>query len=437
MASHDLELIFLQFWGASPDDAAETRAPNATRLARGRARTIDCVGCGAVLPALIAGCCTLAAAAPPPSAAEAHAFAVSLAHAGPRPAGSAAERRAHQRVAARFRAAGLRVGYRALHRARQGHLARRDRHPRRARALPGHRDGARRQRPARARRRRQRLGRRHDRRPRARRSPTAPAPACDIVARGDRLRGAALHRAARPPRRRGARPAPARTHSLRDVRLALSLDEVGRGTRFELRSPGRKRRAPPSSNRSSTRRGAPNVDVTWLRDSATGNSDHRELALAGAPAAKLGVPDEPCPPHRVRHARPPAARRVRPRAARRVAAAARGQLTAEHPLGQPLGQRDRAQVRVRARDRRHDRGVGDRQALDSRGRGRRRRPPRRSRTCPPDGRSRGRPRARGARRRRSAPGAPRAPRTHGSPRTPPAAAAPRRPRRGRRRRARR
>jgi hypothetical protein len=35
------------------------------------------------------------------------------------------------------------------------------------------------------------------------------------------------------------------------------------------------------------------VDVRWLRDSATGNSDHRELALAGAPATKLGVPDEP------------------------------------------------------------------------------------------------------------------------------------------------
>ena len=35
------------------------------------------------------------------------------------------------------------------------------------------------------------------------------------------------------------------------------------------------------------------MKVGWLRDSATGNSDHRELALAGAPATKLGVPDEP------------------------------------------------------------------------------------------------------------------------------------------------
>ena len=54
-------------------------------------------------------CCALAASAP--SGAEAYNFAVSLARQGPRPAASAAERRAHQRVAARFRAVGLRVGY--------------------------------------------------------------------------------------------------------------------------------------------------------------------------------------------------------------------------------------------------------------------------------------------------------------------------------------
>ena len=55
-------------------------------------------------------CCAFAAATSP-SAAEAHTFAVSLARRGPRPAASAAERAAHQRVAARFRAVGLRVGY--------------------------------------------------------------------------------------------------------------------------------------------------------------------------------------------------------------------------------------------------------------------------------------------------------------------------------------
>ena len=73
---------------------------------------IMCGGSGyprAVFAAFLA-CCALTAAAAP-SAAEAYNFAVSLARQGPRPAASAAERAAHQRVAARFRAVGLRVGY--------------------------------------------------------------------------------------------------------------------------------------------------------------------------------------------------------------------------------------------------------------------------------------------------------------------------------------
>ena len=36
------------------------------------------------------------------------------------------------------------------------------------------------------------------------------------------------------------------------------------------------------------------IRVRWVADEGTGNSDHREFSLAGAPAAKLGVPDEPC-----------------------------------------------------------------------------------------------------------------------------------------------
>ena len=31
----------------------------------------------------------------------------------------------------------------------------------------------------------------------------------------------------------------------------------------------------------------------WVADAGSGNSDHREFGLAGLPAAKLGVPDEP------------------------------------------------------------------------------------------------------------------------------------------------
>jgi hypothetical protein len=73
---------------------------------------IMCGGSGyprAVFAAFLA-CCALTVAGGP-SAAEAHNFAVSLARRGPRPAGSAAERAAHRRVAARFRSVGLRVGY--------------------------------------------------------------------------------------------------------------------------------------------------------------------------------------------------------------------------------------------------------------------------------------------------------------------------------------
>jgi hypothetical protein len=79
-----------------------------------------------------------------------------------------------------------------------------------------------------------------------------------------------------------------RQDRLRDVKLALSLDEVGRGTRFDLHSTARAPRARVEQRL--LKRG-----VRWVRDPAgEGNSDHRELARAGAPAAKLGVPDEPC-----------------------------------------------------------------------------------------------------------------------------------------------
>jgi aminopeptidase YwaD len=248
-----------------------------------------------VLPALVAACCaatTAATAATPPSAAEAHAFAVSLASAGPRPAGSAAERRAHQRVAARFRTAGLRVGFERFSVPGKGAsrdvIAIRDvparclviamAHADSVPPAPGADDNA------------SGVGTLVALAPAI---GAGPAPACDLwlVATGaeerpytgqpDHLGAAALVRRLR------------RTHRLRDVRLALSLDEVGRGTRFELRSPVAKRRARVETRILTAARRA-RVDVTWVRDSAAGKSDHRELALAGAPAAKLGVPDEPC-----------------------------------------------------------------------------------------------------------------------------------------------
>jgi hypothetical protein len=73
----------------------------------------------------------------------------------------------------------------------------------------------------------------------------------------------------------------------RRLRYALSLDEVGRGTRFRLRSPvARPRRG--------VERELMNARIDWQRDDSTGNSDHREFELAGLRAVKLGVLDNPC-----------------------------------------------------------------------------------------------------------------------------------------------
>ena len=70
------------------------------------------------------------------------------------------------------------------------------------------------------------------------------------------------------------------------LRYALSIDEVGRGTRFRLRSPaGHPRRR--------VERELMRSWVDWQRDDTTGNSDHREFELAGMRGVKLGVLDEP------------------------------------------------------------------------------------------------------------------------------------------------
>lgn len=234
-------------------------------------------------------CCALAAGAAP-SGEEAHRFAVSLARHGPRPAGSAAERAAHQRVAARFRAVGLRVGYERFTVPGKGRsrdvigirdvpgdclviaMAHADSVP----PAPGADDNA------------SGLGTLVAL---ARALATDEAPACDVwlvatgaeerpyTGRPDHLGASALVARLR------------RTGRLGDVRLALSLDEVGRGSRFDLHSTA-------SAPRAAVERrilDAGDGRVRWVRDPAgEGNSDHRELARAGAPAAKLGVVDEPC-----------------------------------------------------------------------------------------------------------------------------------------------
>jgi hypothetical protein len=73
-----------------------------------------------------------------------------------------------------------------------------------------------------------------------------------------------------------------------DLRFALSLDEVGLGKRFYLRSPEPAIRPGVEGEilAASRRTG---VTVRWSRDSGTGNSDHREFELAGLPAAVLEV----------------------------------------------------------------------------------------------------------------------------------------------------
>jgi hypothetical protein len=83
----------------------------------------------------------------------------------------------------------------------------------------------------------------------------------------------------------------------RRLRYALSLDEVGTSTRLRLRSPVSAPR--PGVERELLRAaragtGSTGVRLDWQRDSGTGNSDHRELELAGRRAVKLGGVDNPC-----------------------------------------------------------------------------------------------------------------------------------------------
>ena len=71
-----------------------------------------------------------------------------------------------------------------------------------------------------------------------------------------------------------------------DLRFALSLDEVGLGRRFYLRSPAS---APGVEGEILAAARRAGVTVRWARDSDTGNSDHREFELAGLPGAVLEV----------------------------------------------------------------------------------------------------------------------------------------------------
>jgi aminopeptidase YwaD len=217
---------------------------------------------------------------------DALAVARQISSAGPRPAASRAEGRAHVLMARRFRRAGLRVVVQRFHvRGRGGSrnvigvldtphgclrivMAHTDSMP----AAPGANDNG------------SGIGVLAALAPRLR----AIKPGCDVwlVATGaeerlytgspDHLGALAL---AKRVRARGLKPR---------LRFALSLDEVGRGAGFWLRSPVR---AP----RRGVERRLTGPRVRWVRDEGSGNSDHREFQLLGMPGMKLGVAgDEPC-----------------------------------------------------------------------------------------------------------------------------------------------
>lgn len=251
--------------------------------------------------ALAAFCCAVAAAAAP-SGDDAHSFAKALTNAGPRPAGGAAERRAHARVARRFAAAGLAVETDTFRVPGKG----------RSRNIVGVLDT-----PASC----LRIVMAHV-------DTVPPSPgandnssgvgalvaiadvigrsgvSCDVwliatgaeeriyTGRPDHLGAAAV------VRRIKARDRTA------DIEFGLSIDEVGTGSSFWVRSrsnTSRLERPLVAAGRAAA------IGVKWVPDGAgSGNSDHRELQMAGIKAAKLGVADYPA-----RHTAADTQRRIR------------------------------------------------------------------------------------------------------------------------------
>lgn len=218
-----------------------------------------------------------------------YAFARQLALEGGRPAAGAAERRAHQQVAARFEQAGLTVSRDSFRvpgigRSRnvigafpseRGCLQILMAHIDTVPPSPGAEDNA------------SGVGTLVALAPRLQ----AVRPRCDVwlVATGAEER---IYTGR--PDHLGASAQVRHVHSrgrAGDLRWALSLDEVGRGRTMWLRSPSN-RRFERRVVRASRGTG---IATRWAGEAsaAAGLSDHREFNLAGFTAAKLGVPENP------------------------------------------------------------------------------------------------------------------------------------------------
>jgi hypothetical protein len=247
--------------------------------------------------ALIAAAAALALLAVPAPAGErretAHDVAVAIAREGPRPAAGAAERRAHIAMRARFADAGLEVEVQRFSVRGRGRsrnvigvldtpstclrivMAHTDSTPN----APGANDNA------------SGLGVLAELAPRLR----GLDPGCDVwlVATGAEERvytGSPDHLGALALARM------VRRHGLAGrLRYALSLDEVGRDRPFWVRSPAGRARTRVERELLAAAR-TEGVAASWVRDSGSGNSDHREFELLGMRGMKLGVgaDGEPC-----------------------------------------------------------------------------------------------------------------------------------------------
>ena len=217
---------------------------------------------------------------------QAYDVAMSIARDGTRPAGGRLERKAHRRIRKRFENAGLRVRvqrFDTAHGPSRNVIGVRDGEKRCVRVLMAHTDSM----P-------QGPGALDNASSVGLLAGLAPrleelAPPCTVwlVATGaeegeytgspDHLGALALRRIV--PRKR--------------LRYALSLDEVGRGSAFRLRSAVSEPRTRVERELLRAAR-EQDVEIDWQRDDGWGHSDHREFQMAGVPGVKLGVLDNTC-----------------------------------------------------------------------------------------------------------------------------------------------